>query len=93
MLIYNNIIQLFYLYILIIYYFIYINIIINSNYLIVCIYFLKFAFTFSHLADCFYPKRLTNEDNGSNQNQQVSIRFLYRKRIEQASVRGLFCFC
>ncbi len=27
------------------------------------------TFTFSHLADGFYPKRLTNEDNGSNQNQ------------------------
>ncbi len=36
------------------------------------------TFTFSHLADTFYfflffyPKRLTNEDNGGNQNQQKS---------------------
>ncbi len=30
------------------------------------------TFTFSHLADTFHPKQLTNEDNGSNQNQQKS---------------------
>ncbi len=30
------------------------------------------TFTFSHLADAFISKRLTNEDNRSNQNQQNS---------------------
>ncbi len=32
-------------------------------------YILKFTFTLS-FSRHFYPKRLTNEDNGSNQNQQ-----------------------
>ncbi len=49
----------------------------------------------------FYPKRLTNEDNGSNQNQQKSnemqvlyqvlvslTQYTYRIRIESARVGG-----
>ncbi len=44
----------------------------NKSFCLHIIWVCTFTFIFSHLADAFYPKRLTNEDNGSNQNQQKS---------------------